>query len=505
MDSRIVNFNLPRNLTPPRIATGLAMGLLAVEPLQWLIHSWFDDALDSDGVWIFALTAALYFWSAFSPNTAPSKKLPSRAVSILIGTALIRAIGQISAINVIGAITLAGDVYAIGLLTRVNDRKNALSAAWLAALFAFSLPIERILQRLLGFALQSFSADVSCLLLRGFFGSVSCSGVDILLAGHAILVDLPCSGVKSLTLLGILYVALMSLYRPPVRQCFWLGGLALLIALLANTFRIVLLSVFMAFPEMIGNADVTAQPWHDIIGLTCLSLAALPLTLSVRGLASNRMKVIRTAVCLPVDTIKTDTTLPSLAFLIFALAIVNLPRKPLDVSEIDRPADLPTQLNGINGQALPLTHQEQAYFAQYGGRAFKKRYGEHGILLVQTRSPLRHLHAPDECLRGLGFKVAYMGSQNRILPTSVYTAIAPNGQKWRVAVTFYSNRSRVTGNLSEAIWLWLQEPKTTWHAVQRISPLGIPDASVRQFESAVFAALDLHSTTPQENNREKID
>ncbi len=505
MDNLPLNIKLPRNFSPPRIAAALGMSLLALEPLKWLIRSWFDDALDSSGIWVFALTAALYLWSVLSPVSSPSKKPSSNAVTILIGTALIRAIGQISAINVIGALALVGDIYAIGLLSRINDRKNALSPAWLATLFACSLPVERILQRLLGFALQSLSADGACLLLNGFFSEVTCSGVNILLAGRDILVDLPCSGVKSMTLLGILYVSLMSLYRPPIPQCFWLGGLTLLIALFANTFRIVLLSVFMAFPETVANTDVTAQPWHDIIGLTCLSLTALPLTLSVRNLKTHRPGRVHTAESMSARKINVNNALPSTVFLMFALTIVALPRKPLDVSSIDRPAYLPARLNGYDGQAVPLTRQEQAYFTQYGGNATKKRYGANSVLLIQTRSPLRHLHAPDECLRGLGFKVTYLGSENSPLPAAVYIATGPDRQQWRVAVTFYSNRGRVTGNLSEAIWLWLQQPKTTWQALQRISPLTTPDNSVRQFENAVFAALDLRPTTPLENNREKTD
>jgi len=59
----------------------------------------------------------------------------------------------------LSALALVIDVYALGLLLAVQQRKHPLSPAWCAILFAFSLPIERIIQRVLGFPLQLISAN----------------------------------------------------------------------------------------------------------------------------------------------------------------------------------------------------------------------------------------------------------------------------------------------------------------------------------------------------------
>lgn len=114
---------------------------------------------------------------------------------LLLGTALICAIGQIFAVNVLGVVALAIDVYAIGLLVNLGNRKNALSAGWLVVLFAFSLPIERILQRLIGFGLQHLSADGACWVLQGIFANVQCNGIRLLLAGRDVLVDFALLGL----------------------------------------------------------------------------------------------------------------------------------------------------------------------------------------------------------------------------------------------------------------------------------------------------------------------
>lgn len=118
--------------------------------------------------------------------------------------------------------------------------------------------------------------------------------------------------------------------------------------------------------------------------------------------------------------------------------------------------------------------------------------GNNSALLIRTTSPLRHLHAPDECLRGLGFAVQYQGLHYQPLPTAVYLATAKNGSQWRVAVTFYSEQKHFTTNVAEVVWRWFQQPHSTWYALQRITPIQTPLASVQAWDDALFAALDLN-------------
>jgi exosortase/archaeosortase family protein len=417
--------------------------------------------------------------------------------------------GQIFAVNVLGAVAVAVDVYAIALLLDLNHRKNALSAGWLAVLFAFSLPIERILQRLIGFGLQHLSADGACLLLHGFFDSVQCAGIRILLAGRDVLVDLPCSGVRSITLLCLLYATLMCVFRPSWLRGLLIGGVTLASALLANVIRISFLATFIAFPEKIGGIDVMAQPYHDLIGLVCLSLAALPLV-CLSGCRVATIKLIPPNPPNPpfskggkLPPLKTSPFekgglrgiyirhFTALGFVLLAAVIVSLPRQPLDVSDIRTALSLPVYLNGEYAQAVELSQKEQNYFIQYGGTALKSRYGDSSVLLIRSNSPLRHIHTPDDCLRGLGFEVQYQGVYYQPLPTAVYLATAKDGSQWRVAVSFYSEQGQFTTNVSEVVWRWLQQPHSTWYALQRITPLYIPESTAKQWDNALFAALDL--------------
>lgn len=485
---------------------------MAIEPIAWLVNSWLDPAHDSQGGWVFLLCAGLFVWSISSEMTAsPLKDSQSctqhkKAIILLLGTACIRGMGQIFAVNVLGAVALAIDVYAIGLLVNLGERKNALSAGWLAVLFAFSLPIERILQRLLGFGLQHLSADGACFVLRGFFDSVQCAGIRILLAGRDVLVDLPCSGVRSITLLCLLYATLMCVFRPSLLRGLLIGGVTLASALVANIIRISFLATFIAYPEKIGGIDVMAQPYHDLIGLFCLTLAALPLVcLSGRASSGDTASTDRSPIALAIEvkiakaillrpylTRRNDKFI-AFGFVILAAVIVSLPRKPLDISNTRTALNLPTYLNGQVAQAIELSQQEQNYFTQYSGTALKRRYGDSNVLLIRTNSPLRHLHTPDDCLRGLGFDVQYQGIHYQPLPTAIYIATAKNGAQWRVAVSFYSDSGQFTTNVSEVVWRWLQQPHSTWYALQRITPIYIPESEATAWDNALFAALDLNT------------
>ena len=96
------------------VILALAAIILAIEPAGWLVMTWRDPAYQSDGLLVTVLIAALFLWSLASPlrgDVPPAK----RALPLLAASALVRMAGQLSAINVIGAMTLVVDVYALAL------------------------------------------------------------------------------------------------------------------------------------------------------------------------------------------------------------------------------------------------------------------------------------------------------------------------------------------------------------------------------------------------------
>lgn len=260
--------------------TGL---VLAVDPAIWLVKSWLDPAYDSSGYLVFAISLGLFVWSASSPlKVQAENRHKQTAIALLILSGLVRLASQILAINTIGALCLVVDVFALAVLLRLPQRARPLSAFWLAGTFVFSLPLERILQRTIGYGLQHVSADGACAVLSGFYSSLVCEGTRIIVNGVDVLVDLPCSGAQTLLLglLGFCIAAAICRAGPAAVAAGFVVTLAS--ACVANSLRIAVLAVDIAEPQKFGAINVMAQPWHDLIGLASLVLVCAVMVIWVR-------------------------------------------------------------------------------------------------------------------------------------------------------------------------------------------------------------------------------
>jgi exosortase/archaeosortase family protein len=482
--------------------------VLAVDPIRWLVGTWRDPAYDSNGLLVFLAAAGLLAGSVTSPIVDRAPRRRGLALALIALSASVRLAGQVLAINTVGALCLVLDVYALGLLLGLGARARAVSPAWLALVFAFSLPLERIVQRSIGYLLQQVSAAGACGVLSGAYDGVVCEGVRIVLAGKDVLVDLPCSGARAILLTLLAFAGAGAVCRPAPVHAVAGFAIALVSALVANIVRIVILAVGIAEPWRLGGIAVMEQPWHDLIGLATLALACAPLLVwaqRARNPDLRRCAAFGVPLRIVPDRVVRDgwwlmppaprqrrlSTGVSLAALAGALVIVNLPRTPVDVAQRHLPLELPVTLAGYAQQPVALDPREEAFFTQYGGAAVKGQYGPHGLMLVRTTSPLRHLHTPDDCLRGLGFRVAYLGTEYAPTPTAVYRAIAPDGARYRIDVSFVSDRGEITGNVATAVWRWLNGEARTWTAVQRISPEAMPERQRAPWTAAVVAALEL--------------
>jgi exosortase/archaeosortase family protein len=498
---------LPTAFSPAAAGFAVASGVLAYEPVHWLVGTWLDPSYPTSGsVYLIALSGLL-LWSLTSPVAETGAKVWAGerhrrgAIALLLASAAIRLAGQVLAVNVVGGVALGLDVFALAVLLRTGERARPVTAIWLAALFLFTLPVERIFQRIAGYPLQSLSADLSCGVLGLFFNELSCSGVRLQLAGQDVLVDLPCSGTAGLMLSLAFVTILHALYRPRLMTAVLWTAAALASAIIGNALRISLLAVGLGYPESVFGLNVMAEPVHSLIGYLTLGLSLAPVFLFYRPTAVPRSAMASRILAgrgQSVDRRVADLQksgwlrgATALGFLGLALVIVNLPRQALDVSARVTIRTLPAVIGGEAGVAEPLLPVEQAYLTQYGGHAEKQRYGPLALTLVQTSSPLRHLHAPDDCLRGLGYRVEFLGTRMAPVPTALYRASSAEGRQWRVAVSFVSDRGHITNNIAEAIWLWLREPKTAWSSIQRITPWQMPETERKGLEASVAAALDL--------------
>jgi exosortase/archaeosortase family protein len=505
MNNARLHLNTPRFL--PGLIFGTAAGVLAYEPVHWLIQTWQDPAYDSKGFLIFLVCAGLFLWSVTSPRKLTRPDNTRWAVILLTATALIRLTGQVFAVNIIGALALVIDVYALAILAGVQHRERSISPGWLAICFLFVLPLERVMQHTVGFGLQSLSAGSACLILGGLFDNVSCHGVRILINQKDVLVDLPCSGARTLLLLQLFYATCMTVCRPSLTSGLFGFCVTLFSSLWINIFRIMALAVGIAYPEMLSGMDVMAEPGHSLLGLVALALGCLPILLWARFTEDTSIFYKLNTNSTPKEKplpekttgfvfhkLKNHPAGMALGFLLIAALIVSLPRTPIDVARPDIKIFLPLMIDNQVGVPSPLLPKEKIYFTQYGGAAAKASYGNNGLLVIQTSSPLRHLHSPDECLRGLGFEVQHVGISYNTIPTAVYKATTVEGQSYHIAVSFVSDQGHITSNVSEAVWHWMQKRNSMWSAIQRISPWEQDESITRRWDRAVLAALDINIT-----------
>ncbi len=497
---------------------GASALILAYDPIRWLIQTWKDPSYDSHGYLVFLLTLGLFLWG-LSGKQSLSNPIDKKIPYLLLGcTSLIRLAGQVFAINIVGALTLVIDVYALGLLTGIQKSKRPVSPGWTALFFAFSLPLERVLQRSIGFGLQSLSADGACGILSQLFGNVSCQGVRIIINHHDVLVDLPCSGARGLLILFLLFCGSMAIIRPSLSQSALGIVITLVSGILENILRIVFIAIGVVTPSFFLNVDVLASPWHDLLGLSFLFLGSIPILIWSQWVylkPKNENKPIDQILSTkkenefflnknisPDNYFFTKRLFWGFGFLMFSLFIVSAPQKPIDVAESNLNISLPEFLNGHLKTPVNLLPNEKLYFTKFGGTATKAAYGTHSLLVVKTSAPLRHLHSPEECLRGLGMKVQYKGITYQSLPSAIYKVTNSNGKSYRVAVSFISDRGEVTSNISEAIWRWFKQPTSIWSEVQRISPWNLKNIEHTQWDEAVITALDIEKPKTAQRNYE---
>jgi len=482
----------------PAVLLGLGSALLAIEPAVWLGRTWLDPAWQSDGAWIFAALAAVVAWSLRSPRVT-GETAGRWPLAVLVVSASTRLLGQVLAIHVLGAMTLVIDVFALGHLLGLPARRRALSPTWLAVAFAFVLPLERLLQRAVGFGLQQVSASGACTLLGLWSPQTHCEGVRILVEGHDVLVDLPCSGARALLALLLLFAVLAAVLRPGAWRAATGLAVTVLAAVGANIVRISALAIGLARADAL-QLDVMAAPWHDAIGYAAALLGALPLlawAATTRSAAPTAPEAAATATPSAPAPRRSGRALLGAAVvaLCAGLAFV-LPARPIDVARTCEAPSLPMSIDGAPLRPVALTEAETDYFARYGGGAARGTYGDYGLLAVQTTAPLRHLHTPDACLAGIGHDVHHVGVRHGTLPSAIYRSQAPDGAVYRVALTFASDRGQLATSVSEVVWLWMDDRDTRWTAVQRIAPWDRSLEELDRFDVGVAAALDL-PLTPQ--------
>jgi len=494
-------------LTPPTLRSlWLLPGalMLLIEPAQWLARTWYDPAYDSAGGWVALAVAALVVRSVLSGPRAGGVDPRARRLAwgLLLGCAAIRLAGRVLAINILGAFAITLDVWALGLLLGLSRRPWALSPAAVAGLFAFSLPIQFVLQRLLGYPLRYGAAVAAEGMLGAVFEGITREGTLVTGPAAQLSVDLPCSGAQGLTLLLALALALCARRRA--------GAVGLATGLLAaagGAFAGNAARVALIYAAIAAGAPASTEPWHSLIGLVALAPAAAPLLLLAGWWParrpprdSQRSASPAASPSRPGRAARPLAAVSGLAVLAVAAVISAAPQHPVDVGDTGGAQRLPRVLGDRVGEPIPLSEEERDYFQRFGGEVEKITYRDpdgvgHTVLRVRTTAPLRHLHDPDVCLRGAGHTLERLGVRAAPLPGVVWHSTDTAGREWRIEASFVSAAGERAAAVSEVTWRWLQSPGDAWTLLERGSPWRVCEAEPERcedFNRDLLSALDLH-------------
>lgn len=463
---------------------------LAAEPAIWLVGTWYRDGYDGIGWLAFVLVLGCAAWSGASPRLQ-RRVAPAHIYYLVLATALIRLSAQLLDINVLGALLLAVDVFALARIAGLDARARAISPLWLAFLFCFSLPVEPIVQRLIGYDLQRLSAAMACGLLDPWFVDLGCDGVRLSIDGVDVLVDLPCSGAELLSLTGLSFAVLCTL-RPPGPWAIAGACACLLLALCGNAVRVTLLALGIAYEHALPFHVMDPVP-HTLLGMLVVMTVSAALIVMSAWYPAPRLAAASRIFGAPATKPRIPKPL-AFIFLPLALSIGAIQPQPVDASPIVPPPEPPRVAAGFLRADDALSGQEQAYFGRYGGGARRASYGPFGLLLVSTGSPLRHLHDPTICLSGMGFDVQLIGTDFGQGAT-VYRAVhesATSGAGYYVYTSFLSSDGQLAMSVSEVVWHWLRDPGPTWTMVQRIEPVaGVDPLVVNEWRWAIRRAFNL--------------
>ncbi len=483
---------LPNTSQITAFALWCAASLLALDPLQWLVGTWYQAGYEGIG-WVACLAVAVLAGCAIR---APVSHAATRSVAptyvLLTLTAVLRLASQLLDVDVIGALLLAVDVYALARLARLDERKFAVSPLWLAVLFCFSLPVEPMVQRVIGFDLQQISAVLACGMLMPFFQDLACEGIRLRLADVDVLVDLPCSGAEIVSISAFVFSLINSVQRPDLKWSLLSSAACVVLALMGNGLRIGLLAVGIAHADVIGFSVMDPLP-HTLIGLVVVALTSTALLAMTRFYPTRDASAPVASTTHPPSTL--ERPLPGLVFalslVLFALLVGAIQPRPVDASPTLAVPEMPWVAAGFLRESAPLTDQEQTYFTRYGGGADRAAYGPYGLLLVSTASPLRHLHDPLICLRGAGLNAHLLGTDHEAGET-VYRA-SDAARSYLVRVAYRSDEGQQASSVSEVVWHWLRQPGTTWTMVQQVIPedAGLDAGSTVRWQAAVRRAFNL--------------
>ncbi|MFH1687388.1 MAG: exosortase/archaeosortase family protein [bacterium] len=255
------------------LAPALALAAMYGPALIDLVSDWYQDANYSHGFLIGPVSAWL-LWRRRGEFRNMTPKVDHRGLALVLAALGLFVVANAGAeyftLRVSLVMLLAGLVwYLLGL--------SILKKAWFeVAVLLFMIPLPYVIYYSATFPLQLLASKITVTLLNLIGAGAVREGNIIHLSGISLAVAEACSGMRSLVslmALGAVYAHISQLSAGR-KLLLFLAGVP--IAVGANVVR-VFVTALLAY---IGGAEVTAEPWHTLLGLSVFVMAFIGLSVT---------------------------------------------------------------------------------------------------------------------------------------------------------------------------------------------------------------------------------
>ena len=452
--------------------------LLATLHLFWPVLEWFVLKMSLANGWLHIMAfAGLCGLGLYRLHQLP--KLPFHTPQFSVWPTLIwLSTGLIYRLNEsqVGFNTLSAALFILFLygLSGHFLRQSLWRSLFIpTSLLILVLPFEHYLDIYLGFPLRLLSADWAGTILQQTGLPLITTESILVIDNRAAIVDLDCSGIKSLWIGLIFYLLLTWIEHYKISWRWLIIGLVYVFLLVtANVARItilVLLELVLKQPELAGL-------FHQSLGLIGFAVASVAVWwLLQRFLPSGQSKGSDTAAEVPLEQVSLNNTAhPVLlsATILVAILALNLLYQPQAIMaqvKVNPSLNLPAQYALKTSELNP---QEQLFFTSNQAQANKYHLTltlegkpvRVAMVLVWSRAWKTH-HVPENCYLSQGYSIDDQGVWNLPEHTLRYLQLnqpnKTNGTSQTAAYWFQSSDSS-TPDYSARVIDNLAHPGRNW-------------------------------------------
>jgi exosortase len=265
---------------PTYAVAGIALGLVYLPVVAALARVWWTDTYAAHGLLVLPFSAFVAWSESARLRRVPARPGAAGLVALAFGLALL-GVGQLASSLAVQALSLV--VVVAGFVWWAFGRDRLAALAFPVGFLAFMVPLPRAVVNAISHPLQAFAARVGAEMAAAAGVPVYQSGIHIELPRITLEVAELCNGLRFLTALVVLAVALAHVSQRSLPRKLVLVGASIPLAIGANAFRVgaIALAVYYLGPQ-------AASGWiHHGIGKLAWALTLAPLAVLAVILRAN--------------------------------------------------------------------------------------------------------------------------------------------------------------------------------------------------------------------------